>query len=81
MSKRSRFCAIRRTSRFETLTNTEMDLYGFGTGLAAGKEWWVSSNWGLGATTVVRFASMKLRDYDAKLTATSISLLLSATFN
>jgi hypothetical protein len=54
---------------------------GFGGSFAAGKEWWVSSNWGLGAATVVRFASMKLKDYDARLTATSISLLFSATFN
>jgi hypothetical protein len=55
--------------------------HGFGGSFAAGKEWWVSSNWGLGAATVVRFASMKLKDYDARLTATSISLLFSATYN
>jgi len=55
--------------------------FGFGAGLMVGKEWWVSSNWGLGAAALARFASMAMKDYDARMTATGISLLFSATFN
>jgi len=47
-----------------------------------GKEWWVSSEWGLGVAGELVFASMKDRD-DNSLTwsATSFSLLFSSTFN
>ena len=54
---------------------------GFYASLGAGKEWWVSSNWGLGVAAVARLASLKLKDYDARLTATSISMLFTATYN
>jgi len=54
---------------------------GFGASFMAGKEWWVSSNWGLGAATMLHFASMKLNGYDGRMTATGVSILFSATYN
>lgn len=54
---------------------------GFGASFAAGKEWWVSSEWGLGATTMFRYASLALKDYPARLTAIGVSLLFTATYN
>jgi len=61
------------------------------TGLALealiGKEWWVSDNWGLGMSGQVVFGKMKGKDADVVLnevpawSATSISLLFSATYN
>jgi len=63
--------------------NSTLDLTdtGFGMNFMAGKEWWVSANWGIGVATMLQFASMKMRDYDARMTATGISLLFSATYN
>jgi opacity protein-like surface antigen len=62
-------------------SSTELTDWGFGASFMAGKEWWVSSNWGIGAATMLNFASMNMKDYDTRMTATSISLLFSATFN
>jgi len=61
--------------------NHDLTDWGFAASFIAGKEWWVSSNWGLGAATMLNFGSMKMRDYDTRMTATAISLLFSATFN
>jgi hypothetical protein len=61
--------------------NADLTDTGFGASFMAGKEWWVSSNWGLGAATMLHFASMKLKNYDGRMTATGISVLFSATYN
>jgi len=60
--------------------------FGFGLNLAAGKEWWVSDNWGLGASLQFLAASAKTKEatvtgQKATWTTISFALLLSATFN
>jgi hypothetical protein len=72
--------SLRDTSMSST-GGGDLTHFGFGANLMVGKEWWVSSNWGLGAAALARFASMRMKDYDARMTATDISLLFSATFN
>jgi hypothetical protein len=59
------------------------DLTDMGVGIKAlfGKEWWVSTNWGLGVAGQLHVASMKLKDLDARVTAAEVSLLGTATFN
>ena len=32
--------------------------FGFGFQLAAGKEWWISENWGLGASVAITYGSV-----------------------
>jgi hypothetical protein len=59
----------------------EVTDYGFGASFMAGKEWWVSSNWGLGAAALLHLASMKMKDFDTRMSATAFSILFSATFN
>jgi hypothetical protein len=61
--------------------SVDMTDMGLGASLVAGKEWWVSSNWGLGAAAMFRYASMKMADYDTRMSATGISVLFSATYN
>jgi hypothetical protein len=47
-----------------------------------GKEWWVSSNWGLGIAGQLLFGSMKDdEDSDITWTATGFALLFSATYD
>jgi hypothetical protein len=46
-----------------------------------GKEWWVSANWGLGVAGIVHLASMKSTNEDSRVTAETLSLVLSATYN
>lgn len=55
---------------------------GTGTRLSVGKEWWVSSDWGLGLAVVGDFASVK--DFDPNGSTIGIgglSLAFSATLN
>jgi hypothetical protein len=59
---------------------------GFGLNLAAGKEWWVSDNWGIGASA--QFLAARMKDKSANVggskptwTSVSFGVLLSATFN
>jgi hypothetical protein len=54
---------------------------GIGAAFVVGKEWWVSTNWGLGVAGIVHVASMKLTDSDARATAEALSLVFSATYN
>ncbi len=54
---------------------------GIGLALRAGKEWWVSENWGLGAAIELYFASNKDKDIDITWTTTAIAAAFSATFN
>jgi hypothetical protein len=55
--------------------------WGFGGGLTFGKEWWVSHNWGLGASGQLLAASMKDHGASNRWTSISASVLFSATYN
>lgn len=59
---------------------------GFGVSVMAGKEWWVSDNWGLGAALQFLAATMKDKatantGSKPSWTTVSLGLTLSATFN
>jgi hypothetical protein len=54
---------------------------GVGASFMVGKEWWVSPKWGLGAAGYLHLASMKMRNYDARMTAAAVGVLFSATYN
>ncbi|MBN2574507.1 MAG: hypothetical protein JXP73_08065 [Deltaproteobacteria bacterium] len=61
--------------------NDELTDFGFSGKLMVGKEWWVSADWGLGAATMLQFASMKMKNYDNRMSAVGLTLLFSATYN
>ena len=63
-------------SDLEIFTKTDI-----GGTLMVGKEWWVSTNWGLGVAGIVYLASMKRTNVDSRVTAEALSLVLSATYN
>ena len=68
------------------LTGDEEELdaateFGFGFQLAFGKEWWVSENWGLGATLAINYGSVDEDSEDFELSTFAITLMFSATFN
>lgn len=59
---------------------------GFGINLGAGKEWWVSDNWGIGAA--LQFLAARMNDKGTNVsgskpawTTVSIAATLTATFN
>ena len=56
---------------------------GFGFFLAAGKEWWIGNQWGLGAALYGSYGSMKDKgDFaDNAISTYSFGLALSATLN
>jgi len=54
---------------------------GFGLRAVAGKEWWVSTNWGLGAAVRFQWDSMKDSSADAWTKAWGLALLFSSTYN
>jgi hypothetical protein len=56
---------------------------GFGVSLMVGKEWWVSSNWGIGAALQVYGGTMKdsRNENAATWTTAAIALVFSATYN
>jgi hypothetical protein len=54
---------------------------GIGAAFIVGREWWLSTNWGLGLAGIVHVASMKVTNDDSRATAGALSLLLSATYN
>jgi hypothetical protein len=59
------------------LTNT-----GLGVELLAGKEWWVSENWGLGIAGEILFSSMKdASDQSSTWRGSAFNVLFSATYN
>ena len=53
--------------------------YGFGFQILGGKEWWVSENWGIGTALSLTYGTAP--DYNGDLSAFSVNLLFSATFN
>jgi hypothetical protein len=66
-------------------SNTNAKYYdsnvGFGFSLEAGKEWWISTDWGLGAAFQFQFASMKDKGSSDQLTGLGFVALLSVTYN
>jgi hypothetical protein len=73
----------RNENRLETET-------GFGVSAMVGKEWWVSTNWGLGAALQLQLGTMKDRPVDRALvgggdpprwTTTAFTVAFSATYN
>jgi hypothetical protein len=55
---------------------------GFGGKLAAGKDWWVSTNWSLGVAAELVLADLEGRDSPApSWMLTTFSMLFVATFN
>jgi hypothetical protein len=68
-----------------SLASSDVTKLGLGLDAAVGKEWWVSSNWGLGLALQVLAARMAGRDGDRTIDpswrAFAISLSGSATFN
>lgn len=68
---------------FDATVNTSPDRYsqsGFGFQLGFGKEWWVSENWGIGATAALLYGFAYNLD-DAREGSLSISARLTATWN
>lgn len=64
-----------------TVNNTdENSQTGFGLQLGFGKEWWVSENWGIGATTALLYGFADSEN-NTENSSLSISLRLTATWN
>lgn len=58
--------------------------WGWGVNLVAGKEWWVSDNWGLGVAAQVLHTSVPDKGSDGKtadLSTTAGGVLFTATYN
>ena len=55
--------------------------FGFGFQLGFGKEWWVSENWGIGASFAVNCGSVDEDEEDFEFSAFAITLMLTATYN
>jgi hypothetical protein len=64
-------------------SNQSADLSDTGVGfsLMFGKEWWVSSDWGLGVAGQFMFGSDKAKYVDARWTTVAGGVLFSATYN
>jgi hypothetical protein len=62
-------------------SSQELTRSGFGASFMVGKEWWVSSDWGVGIAGMLQGASMKDKYYDQRWSAGSLSVLFSATYN
>ena len=67
----------------DTNTAQPLDSTNLGVGLSfmVGKEWWVSPDWGIGIAGQVHIASMEDPTVRARMRASVISLLFSATYN
>jgi hypothetical protein len=74
------FCglSLSDTDSNESFAQTDT---GVGTVFTFGKEWWVSTDWGIGASGQMSFASMKAKNADYRWTTVTASLLFSATYN
>jgi hypothetical protein len=60
------------------LAETEI---GYGFSGMVGKEWWVSTDWGLGLAAQFQLASVKVKNVDSRMTGMGFALLFSATYN
>ena len=54
---------------------------GIGVQIAAGKEWWVSDNWGLGVSVAFTYGAADDKDDMGEASAYGINVMFSATFN
>ena len=54
---------------------------GSGLGLSLGKEWWTSSNWGLGLALSYHQDSLKGDNHDGTASTSHLGILFSATYN
>jgi hypothetical protein len=54
---------------------------GVGCSLMVGKEWWVSTDWGLGIGVEFFLGSAKSNDYDSSWTSKAATVMFSATYN
>lgn len=54
---------------------------GLGFQVAAGKEWWVSDNWGLGVSVAFTYGSAEDKDDLGEASGYGINVMFSATFN
>jgi hypothetical protein len=54
---------------------------GFGAQFTFGKEWWVSTDWGLGVAGQFGISSIKEKDVDLRWTSITAALMFSATYN
>jgi tetratricopeptide (TPR) repeat protein len=70
--------SISSTSPEANLGNTD---HGLGLSAAFGREWWVSSNWGIGAAFQLQLATMSDQGTDNRTTGLDLALLFSATYN
>ena len=55
--------------------------FGIGLSLMCGKEWWITTDWGIGLAGQVYWANMSDSAYDTRLNGLAFSLLFSATYN
>lgn len=55
--------------------------FGFGFQLAAGKEWWVSENWGIGAMAALTYGAADDKDGHGEMSACAFNFMFTATFN
>ena len=54
---------------------------GLGVQIAAGKEWWVSDNWGLGLSVAFTYGAAEDKDDLGDASAYGVNIMFSATFN
>lgn len=76
------------TAQFTNSDNTDNDNKvdgasetGFGFQVGAGKEWWVSENWGLGVSAAFTYGSADDKHDAGDMSAYGINVMFSATFN
>ncbi len=62
----------------DTLGETDI---GFGAQFTAGKEWWISTDWGLGVAGQFGISSIKEKDADYRWTSITAAVMFSATYN
>ncbi len=68
------------TMDIDTLGDFESDP-GLALDFTLGKEWWVSSSWGLGVAGAVGYHSIPDKGTDEKITGSNVAIRFSATFN
>jgi hypothetical protein len=54
---------------------------GFGFSAMLGKEWWISSDWGIGVAGQFQLGTAKDKNGSDRLTGTGFALMFSATYN
>jgi hypothetical protein len=49
--------------------------------LLAGKEWWISENWGIGIAVAMSYGSADDKDDTGEMSAFGINFFITATYN